>query len=83
MTRLFRVVDAQTGAEPDLEEIALREPRAKGLVHCDMQGFSIEEDGTLALADECGSYAYPPPGRFRIEWLVPPDLVDSALVSTL
>jgi hypothetical protein len=79
MMRLFRVVDTQTGAEPGLEEFALREPWAKGLIYCDMQGFSVEEDGTLVPADQCGSHVYPPPGRFRVEWLVPPDLVDSVL----
>jgi hypothetical protein len=46
--RLFRVVDTQTGAEPGLEEFALREPWAKGLIYCDMQGFSVEEDGTAS-----------------------------------
>jgi hypothetical protein len=69
--QLFRVVEAETGAEPDLEAIALQEPWAKGLVYCDMEGFAVEQDGTLVLLDECGSYAYPPEGRFRIEWLDP------------
>jgi hypothetical protein len=49
------VVDAQTGAEPDLEEIALHENWARHLMYCDLDGFSIEEDGTLPLLDECGA----------------------------
>lgn len=53
--RLFRVVDAHTGAEPDLEEIALHENWARHLMYCDLDGFSIEEDGTLPLLDECGA----------------------------
>jgi hypothetical protein len=69
MPRLFRVVDAETGAEPDLEEIALHEPWARGLIYCDMKGWAIEEDGALLLLDECRQHRYPPAGRFRVEWL--------------
>jgi hypothetical protein len=63
------VVDAETGAEPDLEAIALHELWAKGLIYCDMEGWAIEEDGALLLLDECGQHRYPPEGRFRVEWL--------------
>lgn len=79
MTRLFRVLDVETGAEPDLEEIALHEEWARGLIYCDMEGFAIEEDGALVLMDECGTHRYPPAGRFEIVWLVSADLVDSVL----
>ena len=61
--------EAETGAEPDLEEIALHAPWTKGLIYCDMEGFAVEEDGTRILLDECGSPVYPPEGRFRVEWL--------------
>jgi hypothetical protein len=47
----------------------MREPWAKGLICYAMEGFAIEEDGTLILLDECGRHAYPPEGRFRVEWL--------------
>jgi hypothetical protein len=67
--RIFRVIDTKTGTEPDLEEIALREPWAKGLIYCDMEGFAICDDGTLVLMDECGAHRYPPADRFRVEWL--------------
>lgn len=63
----FNVIDLTTGKEPDLEQIALNEEWAKGLIYCDMEGFHIDEDGTLCLADECGKYAYCPHDRFKIE----------------
>ena len=62
----FTVIDTKTGEYPDLCEIALKEKWAKSLCYCDMEGFAIEEDGTLLLMDECGNYEYPPEGRFKI-----------------
>ena len=62
----FTVLDTRTGQEPDLWNIALTEDWAKDLMYCDMEGFALEEDGTLLLLDECGKYAYCPEGRFRI-----------------
>ena len=32
-----------------------------------MEGFAIQEDGTLVLMDECGNYAYCPKGRFSVQ----------------
>lgn len=64
----FRVIDTKTGKEADPYEIALTEDWAKSLMYCDMEGFAIEEDGTLILVDECGRYEYCPEGRFYIEW---------------
>ena len=52
--------------QEDLWEIALKEDWANGLMYCDMEGFAIEEDGTLLLLDECGKHAYCPEGRFKI-----------------
>ena len=63
----FSVIDILTGKEPDMSNIALTEEWAKGLMYCDMEGFHIDEDGTLCLADECGKCAYCPHGRFKIE----------------
>ncbi len=71
MEGLFRVVWTSTGEQltyKDLEEIALKEHWAKGLVYCDIEGFYIGEDGTLILADECGNFRYPPEDLFRVEW---------------
>ena len=66
MNVVFTVVDTKTGRYPDLEEIALTEEWAKGLMWCDMDSFAIGEDGTLFLLDECGQYASAPKGRFIV-----------------
>ena len=52
-------------------QIARRCKWAKHLVYCDMEGFAVEEDGTLILLDECGNVAYPPKGMFEIIWDAP------------
>lgn len=62
----FKVIDKKTGKEADVEEIALHEDWAKGLVYCDIEGFAITEDGELILADECGKFAYCPNDRFEV-----------------
>lgn len=62
----FTVIDKLTGKKPDLEKIALTEEWAKGLVYCDMEGFAVEQDGTLILLDECGAYDVCPEGRFEV-----------------
>ena len=64
----FRVIDRRTMSEADIGKIALTEAWADDLTYCDMQGFAIEENGSLVLLDECGNYAYCPPGRFLIEY---------------
>lgn len=65
---MFTIIDTKTGEYPDLWEIATSEDWAKGLMYCDMEGFAIEEDGTLILLDECGKHRYCPEGRFEIVW---------------
>lgn len=62
----FRVIDNNTGEEADIEEIALTEDWANGLIYCDMEGFAILDDGNLVLLDECGNSAYCPNGRFSV-----------------
>ena len=64
----FKVIDKKTGKEADVEEIALHEDWAKGLVYCDIEGFAITGDGELILADECGKFAYCPDGRFEVQF---------------
>ena len=66
--KTFHVIDNRTGQEADPYEIALHEEWAKGLMYCDMEGFAIEEDGTLILVDECGRHEYCPEGRFEVVW---------------
>lgn len=65
-THGFCVIDKLTGKDPDIEEIALHEEWAKGLIYCDMEGFAIEDDGTMMLVDECGNFAYCPADRFEL-----------------
>jgi len=62
----FYVIDLVTGKIADTEQISLREDWAAGLIHCDMEGFAITEDGDLVLMDECGNVRYCPTGRFRV-----------------
>lgn len=62
----FTVQDLKTGKEPDLENIARNEDWAKELMHIDMEGFAITQDGELILMDECGRYAYCPENRFVV-----------------
>ena len=64
----FTVIDKKTGHYPDLVNIALHEDWAKGLIYCDMEGFAIQEDGTLLLLDECDNSRVCPDGRFEIVW---------------
>lgn len=65
---MFTVIDVKTGEYPDLWEIALNEEWARSLMYCDMEGFAIQEDGTLLLMDECGKFTYCPSDRFKIIW---------------
>lgn len=65
-TMKFVVFDKETKMEANPESIATYEKWADGLIYCDMEGFAIEEDGTLLLLDECGNYAVCPPDRFEL-----------------
>ncbi|HNW32677.1 MAG TPA: hypothetical protein PKL44_00295 [Candidatus Dojkabacteria bacterium] len=62
----FHVIDKLTGKEADTYEIALKEEWAKNLIYCDMEGFALQEDGSLILVDECGTFAYCPEDRFEV-----------------
>jgi hypothetical protein len=62
----FIVIDKLTNQEANMERIALSEDWAKRLIYCDMEGFAIQEDGSLILCDECGQFAYCPSNRFKI-----------------
>ena len=64
----FTVIDTKTGKEADTYNIALHEDWAKHLCYCDMEGWAIEEDGTLLLVDECGQFAYADRERFKVKW---------------
>ena len=62
----FTVIDTTTGEDPDVEQIALKEPWAEGLIYCDIDGFYVGEDGRLSLIDECGNARWCPEGRFSV-----------------
>lgn len=62
----FCVIDNSTKKIADIEEIALKEEWAAGLIYCDMEQFAVGQDGTLYLLDECGRYAECPFDRFEI-----------------
>lgn len=64
----FIVIDNKTGKEADTYNIALHEDWAKHLCYCDMEGWAIEDDGTLLLVDECGRCAYADRERFKVKW---------------
>lgn len=64
----FIVVDTHTGKEADVYNIALHEDWAKHLCYCDMDGWAIQDDGSLLLLDECGRYAYADRERFKVVW---------------
>jgi hypothetical protein len=66
---MFIVIDKQTGQEVDANDLAdevVNAAWADNLIYCDLEGFAVEQDGTLVLLDECGNYAYPPPDRFEV-----------------
>lgn len=64
----FIVIDTKTGKEADIYNIALYEDWAKHLCYCDMDGWAIQDDGSLLLLDECGRYAYADRERFKVKW---------------
>jgi len=64
----FIVIDNKTGEEADMYNIALHEEWAQHLCYCDMEGWAIEDDGTLLLVDECGRFAYADRERFKVKW---------------
>lgn len=62
----FIVLDKKTGKEADEYDISLHEDWAKHLMYCDMEGFAIEQDGTIILLDECGQFVYCSSDRFEV-----------------
>ena len=64
----FIVIDNKTGEEADTYSIALHEDWAKHLCYCDIDGWAIQDDGTLLLIDDCGRVAYADRERFKVKW---------------
>lgn len=73
-TPLFKVWDKLHDREPDIGQLALEEDWAMTLIYCDMEGWFVDPNGQLILVDECGSYAFPPEGRFDVLWSIQPAL---------
>lgn len=55
----FQVLDKETMKEVNLDDFA-ELIRNSGLIEFDIEGFAIQEDGTLLLCDECGRFTYVP-----------------------
>lgn len=60
----FKVIDITTGKEPTgkvIDDIA----KEGGLLRADIDQFFVGEDGSVALADDCGNIAYCDANRFK------------------
>lgn len=55
----FRVLDKKTMKEVSLDDFVELADNA-GLMAFDLDGFALQEDGTLLLCDECGRFTYVP-----------------------
>lgn len=55
----FQVLDRKTMKEVSLDDFVELADNA-GLMAFDLDGFALQEDGTLLLCDECGKFAYVP-----------------------
>ncbi len=62
----FNVIDTTTDDEPNYWELSTEKWVEEHLIWSDIEGFAIEEDGSLVLLDECGNYVYCPEDRFRV-----------------
>ena len=55
----FQVLDTKTMKEVNLDDFTAL-ARNNNLMEFDLEGFAVQEDGTLLLCDECGRFAYVP-----------------------
>lgn len=55
----FQVLDKKTMKEVSLDNFA-ELARNNNLMEFDIEGFALQEDGTLLLCDECGRFTYIP-----------------------
>ena len=53
----FQVLDKKTMKEVSLDDFT-ELARNNNLMEFDIEGFALQEDGTLLLCDECGRFAY-------------------------
>jgi hypothetical protein len=67
----FQVIDPKTGNQPvyDGNHIGKEKWFINAGLHVRLlDDWVITENGSLALTDSTGLIAYPPPGRYKIEW---------------
>ena len=55
----FQILDKKTMKEVGLDDFTAL-ARNNNLIEFDLEGFALQEDGTLLLCDECGRFAYVP-----------------------
>ena len=55
----FQVLDRKTMKQVSLDDFA-EFARNNDLMEFDLDGFALQEDGTLLLCDECGKFTYVP-----------------------
>lgn len=55
----FLVLNKKTMKEVSLDNFT-EFARNNGLMEYDLDGFALQEDGTLLLCDECGKFTYVP-----------------------
>ena len=55
----FQILDKKTMKEVNLDDFT-ELARNNNLMEFDIEGFALQEDGTLLLCDECGKFAYVP-----------------------
>ena len=55
----FQILDKKTMKEVGLHDFTAL-ARNTNLMEFDLEGFALQEDGTLLLCDECGRFAYVP-----------------------
>ena len=55
----FQVLDTKTMKEVSLDDFTAL-ARNNNLMEFDLEGFALQEDGTLLLCDECCRFAYVP-----------------------
>lgn len=66
---IFKVIDNRTGKEPIYDHNHLFKEKwfkESGLIYCDLSNWIIDEEGYLALSDDCNNMAYPPSERFSV-----------------
>ena len=66
---IFKVIDNRTGKEPIYDGNHLFKEKwfkESSLIYCDLSSWSIDEEGYLALCDDCNNMAYPPSERFTV-----------------